>query len=240
MSHKLLTSSVLSIAALLFLTPATSMAQDAPPPGYYAPQPYAPQPYPPQGYAPQGYTAQPAPGYHEHDGFYLRCLLGLGYLHNSASSSGSSISVSGVGGTFGLAIGGVVAPNLVIYGELLGTSVSDPTVDDGTNSATASGLTTTLAGFGPGVAYYLDGNMYLSGALLFTRISFSDSSTNEQLGSTNLGFGAGLTFGKEWWVSTDWGLGVSGQLMFASMKENGADYRWTSVAASLLFSATYN
>lgn len=174
------------------------------------------------------------------DGFYLRCLLGVGYLHNSFSYNGTSVSVSGVGGTFGFAIGGVVSPNLVVYGELLGTSVADPTVDNGTTSGTESGLTTTLAGFGPGVAYYLDGNMYLSGTVLFTRISFTDSNTNEQLGSTNLGFGAGLTFGKEWWVSTDWGLGVSGQLMFASMKESGADYRWTSIGASLLFSATYN
>ena len=235
MSCKILTSSVVAASFLSSLWSATSMAQDAPAP--YAPPPgyYAPQPYPPQAYAPP-----PAPGYHEHDGLYLRFLLGPGYLHASASYGGVSQKVSGVGGTFGVAVGGSLNPNLVIYGELLGTSVSDPTLDYGGTSGTASGLTVTMVGLGPGVAYYFDGNLYVSGTLLFTKLSFSDSNTSDQLASTNWGFGAGLTFGKEWWVSRDWGLGVSGQFLAASMKDNGVDTRWTGISAALLFSATCN
>jgi hypothetical protein len=139
-----------------------------------------------------------------------------------------------------VALGGSVGRNLVIYGELLGTSVSDPTLEAGSTSMTASGLTATMAGIGPGVAYYLDGNLYVSGTLLFTKLSFSDSNTNDQLASTDWGVGAGLTFGKEWWVSRDWGLGVTGQIQAASMKDTGVDSRWTSIAAALLFSATCN
>ncbi len=221
--------------------PAQYAPPPGPPPAQYAPPPgpppgyYAPQPYPPQAYAP----ATPV-GYHEHDGFYMRALVGPGYMYNRASYGGSSLSISGVGATFGVAFGGVVSKNLVIYGELAGTSVSDPTVSDGTNSATASGVTATVAGFGPGVAYYLDDNLYFSGTLLFNQLSLSDSNSNDTLGETDIGFGAQFTAGKEWWISTDWGLGVAGQFGISSIKEKDADYRWTSITAAVMFSATYN
>ena len=254
MSCKILASSFVAALMLTSLWSATSMAQDgvapAPPPGEYAPQQYPPQqyqaqPYPPQAYPPQPYPAQayappPAPGYHEHDGLYLRVLLGLGYLYGSTNYAGSSMKVSGVGGTFGFALGAAIAPNLVIYGELLGTSVSDPTLGQDGVSATATGVTATMAGMGPGAAYYLAGNMYASATLLFTKLSFSDSSSSDQLASTEWGFGGALTFGKEWWVSRDWGLGASGQFLAASMKDTGASNRWTGISASVLFSATYN
>jgi hypothetical protein len=243
---QILSSAVLT---LLFasLLPAVSMAQPdqqgyaPPPPAQYAPPPgpppgyYAPQPYPPQAYAP----AAPV-GYHEHDGFYMRFLLGPGYMHNSASYLGSSLSISGIGVSLGMAFGGVVSKNLVIYGELAGTSVSDPTYSDDTGSATESGLTVTVAGFGPGVAYYLDNNAYISGTFLFNRVSYSDSNSNNTLGESDIGFGAQFTFGKEWWVSTDWGLGVAGQFGISSIKEKDVDLRWTSITAALMFSATYN
>jgi len=246
---KLLSSSIVAAVVMVSLGSAVSMAQEAPPPGYASPQPYPsqpqpypPQPYPPQPYPPQAYAAPPpAPGYHEHDGLYLRLLAGVGYLHSSTSYLGSSEKVSGVGGTFGVAVGGSVNSNLVIYGEFLGTSVSDPTIEAGGSSGTASGVTATMAGIGPGVAYYLDGNLYLSGTLIFTKLSFSDSNSSDQLASTNWGIGASLTVGKEWWVSRDWGLGVSGQFQAASMKDNGsADNRWTGISAAILFSATCN
>jgi hypothetical protein len=97
-----------------------------------------------------------------------------------------------------------------------------------------------MAGFGPGIAYYLDGNAYLSGTVLFSQLSISDSETGDDLGESDVGFGAALTGGKEWWITHDWGIGVSGQFALASMKEKNADYRWTSMAISVLFSATYN
>ncbi len=254
MSRKILASSFVAALVLSSLWSATSMAQDGmapsgPPPGEYAPQQYQPQqyqpqPYPPQPYPPQAYNPPPAPGYHEHDGMYLRVLLGLGYLHSSTSYAGDSVKWSGVGGTFGFALGGVIAHNLVIYGEILGTSVSDPTETFNGTSSTLTGLTATMAGIGPGVAYYLDGNMYVSGTLLLTKLSLSYSDTSSSgsttLASTNWGFGGALTFGKEWWVSRDWGLGASGQFLAASMKDTGASNRWTGISASVLFSATYN
>ncbi len=261
MSRKL--TLCLTTMTSLVLASATAMAQDpyaqpapygAPPPAA-APAPYgapppagyaapAPAPYgaPPPGYAapygtPTAYAAPVAPGYHQHDGFFLRLTLGPGYLYNSASQGGSTLKVSGVGGTFGIAAGGAIAPNVVVYGEAIGTTVSDPTVDLDGQSATADGTTVSTVGIGPGIAYYLDGNAYLSATLAMTKMSVSNDYSSAD---TEWGFGASLSGGTEWWVSDNWGVGVVGQLMLASMKESGADYRWTSVCASLLFSASYN
>lgn len=238
MSSKVLFATLL--AASFVAWPATSKAQEgaypyAPPPGYYAPGPYQSRAYPSHAYAPQYIS-----GYHEHDGFYLRALIGPGYLHNSANINGYTSTESGVGLTMGIAIGGVVAPNLIVYGEFLATTVSDPQYDDGAVSGTENGVTATFAGVGPGIAYYLDQNLYLSGTLLFSRVSYSYDDTSYADDATDLGIGLGLTIGKEWWVSHDWGLGVSGQFLMASMKLKYYDTRLTSVGIALLFSATYN
>jgi len=110
----------------------------------------------------------------------------------------------------------------------------------------SASLTEARAVIGPGVAYYfLPGNLYLSGSLLFSQLSESDNgssnnSSNNSIDLTNMGIGASFMVGKEWWVSTDWGLGVAGMLHLASMKMKDWDARATAEAISILFSATYN
>jgi hypothetical protein len=48
--------------------------------------------------------------------------------------------------------------------------------------------------------------------------------------------------GKEWWVSSDWGIGVAGRFHFASMGDTVGVYdtRLRTSVLSLLFSASYN
>jgi hypothetical protein len=213
-----------------YAAPAPGYA--APAPGYAAPAPYGA----PAAYAAPAYQA---PGFHEHDGFYLRLLIGPGYLYNTASYQGETASIKGVGGTFSVAAGGIVSRNLAIFGEITGTSVSNPTVEAGGYSGTADGSTMTFMGLGPGLAYYLDGNAYLSGTLLLAKLSSSNENSNTT-GESDWGFGGALAGGKEWWVSDNWGVGVAGQLALSSIKEKNADYSWTSLAISLLFTATYN
>jgi len=245
---------------VLLLAEATALAQSPPPPTYAPPPAYAPPPgyvapgyYPPPAYyPPPGYGgrpvyklyAAPPPGYHQHDGFYLRLYTGLGFLSASDTSLGSKETYSGAGVTFGASFGGVIAPNLVLFGEFLGTVVSDPTYDFAGQSQTLSGLDATLVGFGPGVAYYLQPvNLYFSGTLTFSQLSLSDSQSNDSSNSadlTNLGIGTNLMAGKEWWVSSEWGLGMAAQLHIASMKMKSSDARMTATVLSLLFSATYN
>jgi hypothetical protein len=100
-----------------------------------------------------------------------------------------------------------------------------------------------LIGFGPGLAYYLEPlNLYLSGSMQFSQVTANDnsSSSNANADLTDTGFGASFMAGKEWWVSSNWGLGAATMLHFASMKLKNYDGRMTATGISVLFSATYN
>ena len=223
----------------------------APPPAYYPPPGYAPPPgyYPPPGYAPPGayYPQQvlgPPPGHHLHDGFYMRLTMGLGYLSAKYSQGGQDATISGGGMAMAFAFGGSVTPNLVIYGEFMGTVAMDPTLEYGGTSRHL-GFDVNLFGIGPGVAYYLEPmNMYFSGTLAFSQVTASSSnssdSSNDTADVTEMGMGASFMVGKEWWVSHDWGLGIAGMLHLASMKMKNVDSTMTATAFSVVFSATYN
>jgi hypothetical protein len=229
-----------------------------PQPGYPPQQPGYPPPqqgYPPpqQGYAPPPppYAQMRAPGFETHDGFYLRLQIGGGYTRMSAKANDIEQKISGGSFAFGLALGGSVTPNLVIFGALTGTSISDPDVAVNGVSETATDWTASMSGIGAGAAYYLvPANVYFSGTLLAMTLSLRDrldsSSSSDPNNSTELGFGFEGLVGKEWWVSDNWGLGAAGQLMLGSMKAKGAFVTggevptWSSMAISLLLSATYN
>jgi hypothetical protein len=222
----------------------------ASPPGYYPPPGYAPPPgyYPPPGYAPPGaYYPQPdlgpPPGHHLHDGFYMRLTMGPGYLNAKYNVGGQDATISGGGMAMAFAFGGSVTPNLVIYGEFMGTVAMDPKLERGETSQN-TGFDVNLFGIGPGVAYYLEPmNMYFSGTLAFSQVTASSSSSgssNDTADLTNMGIGGSFMVGKEWWVSHDWGLGIAGMLHLASMKMKIVDSTMTAAAFSILFSATYN
>lgn len=207
---------------------------------------FAQRPYYGRGYGPQpGYRSAPAYssgyGYHQHDGFYMRLYAGLGYFTASETYTGATDTYSGVGATYGAAFGGTIAPNLILYGEFLGTTVTNATLSYGGGQADYSGMDLTLFGFGPGVAYYIEPiNLYLSGTLTFTEISFSDTNTTAPLDNTDLGIGLSFMVGKEWWVTPDWGIGIAGQLHIAAMHDPTVEARLRATVFSLLFSATYN
>jgi hypothetical protein len=250
--------------ALALLGESTTMAQEEPsggnspsPPASEAPPPTAPASAPPTaapgdahpppapGYAyptpapdyqpPPASTSQP-PGYHEHDGFYLRLQGGMGYMMTS-ESTGTLHGVSALGG---MALGGAVASNLILYGELLDVVEANKSYGGG------DGAMILMVGFGPGVAYYLEPiNMYFSGTLIFSGLMASpletkDSKTKGIDLTSDIGFGFSMQVGKEWWVSDNWGLGAAFQFHFASMKNKDVDARITALGFGALFTATYN
>lgn len=210
--------------------------------GYYGPA-YGPPPPPPPSYRPA--PRYSAPYYYEpaghNGGLFVRLTAGLGYLYATESAGGQSVHYSGFGGTASAAIGGVIAPNLILYGEILGTSAWDAEVSQD-NAYNYPGIDVTLFGFGPGIAYYLEpGNVYLSGTLTFSKLSFSD--TYDPYGyteDTDLGIGGAFSVGKEWWVARHLGMGVAGQIHLASMKDSVRDTRLTATAFSVLFSLSFN
>ena len=219
-----------------------------PPPGYapgYGPPGYPPPPrgYAPGNYYPPGYTpvgAGPPPNLH--DGFYLRLHLGGGGTHVSGSDAfGDSVKISGGSVSFGIALGGAVTPNLIVFGNLFLSGLGMPDVSIGGFAAGSSNSSAAVVGFGPGVVYYLEPfNVYFSGTLGAMQFEMDDAN-GKPIYQTEVGIGCQILVGKEWWVSQDWGLGVAGEFVGASMKDlSDHSITWSATAFSLLFSATYN
>jgi hypothetical protein len=196
---------------------------------------------PPRGYYAPGYGG--GYGFHQHDGFYMRLHVGFGYMSASETYGGATDDYTGGGASYGAALGGAILPNLIVYGEVFGTTIVN--AEYGIDGVTQgySGTDLSLLGFGPGIAYYfIPVNLYLSGTLTLSQVSFSDTDTADSLGDTNLGLGVSFMVGKEWWVSSDWGIGVAGRFHFASMGDTVGVYdtRLRTSVLSLLFSASYN
>jgi len=254
--------------ALALLCPAIAHAEDAPPqtgsepahqtylaqyaaPNYGPPPPGygSPPPPPPPGYYPPqrryGYArpvAYQAPVY-QHDGFYLHMHLGGGYTSLTAKTGADKFTISGGSLALGIAAGGSIAPNLILFGTLYDNIISDPDYSsNGVPQGQEFGTDAHLIGLGIGLAYYLmPANVYFAGALSATWMRLDDNYYDQTYLETDTGLGFQGLIGKEWWVWPGWGLGVAGQLALASMKSaDFPDTRWTGVSLSLLFSATYN
>jgi len=214
-----------------------------PPPGYSN---YPPPPPPRYGYPPPRGYGRPvvyAPPVYQHDGFYLHMHLGGGYTSMTATSNGDKFTLSGGSVAIGIAAGGVIAPNLILYGTFYDTVITDPNVAyNGVNAGVMGGSSASLYGIGIGLAYYLmPVNVFFMGALTATKMDDSDSYDNYNYFNTDFGLGFQGQVGKEWWVARDWGLGVAAEVTLATMKDSyNQDVRWSGGSFSILFSATCN
>jgi len=188
--------------------------------GYYG-QP----PYPPPRYAP----VEPPPpakpkGVHLHDGFYFRADLGFGYLHESATFKTAGISAdqtqSGGAGSMLLLFGGTPIDGFAIGGGMFFASAGSPKAGGNTSgprgSLDSEGLL-GLTGFGD---YYFDpkGGFHLMGLVGFGGLSWSDANGNQAPGDQQpsgvvLGGGVGYDF----WVGSQWSLGVLARVLYAPM-----------------------
>jgi hypothetical protein len=177
------------------------------------------------------------PGYHQHDGFYMRLLLGGG----GSASSGGGLDVSGPSGAFAVALGGSVNDHLVIYAEVFDEVDTSPTVKvNGTRTLPGAKLTHTVIAYGVGAAwYFMPADAYVSATAAVGNTSIEVDTTKY---STKNGFIGRVSLGKEWWVSQNWGLGLGLNLTAGSMAagDGAGAGKVTSRAASLAFSATFN
>lgn len=177
-----------------------------------------------------GVTAAPDPTAHRHLGFYLHLDIGVGYLGTSASQGGPSLSGAAV--PLSIVIGGAVAEDWIIAGDLW--AAAGPSPVGSTWGATA------VAGVGLNVTHYF---MPAKGVRFAQPVLHcADGRQRHGLRRTNEDrIGAKLAVGKEWWVGTHWGLGVAVEGFFASNHDNGSGTsKWTTAGGGFLFSATYN
>jgi hypothetical protein len=218
-------------------------------PAVAAAQPGQPPPPPPPGSSPgYGYGAygMTVPGVHEHEGFFLRLQLGGGYLRGRTEYLDENLDVKGGAGAFQLALGGNLSPGLIIFGELFGQAIVEPTLEYAGEETEAEDATASIGGIGIGLAYYLPANVYFSGTLAVSQLRWTeDTGDVERESETEIGPALLAQIGKEWWVSDNWGIGLAGQFILSSNKddedaEGPMDVTWTTIGAGLLFSATYD
>ena len=171
------------------------------------------------------------------DGFFLRLSAGAGFATTKLSAGSPSIKLSGETGDLNFAIGGIVSPNLALHATLYGWLVQDPDVEvSGVSSKVSEDL--DLSAFGLGLTYYfMPVNIYVSGSAGLGKLSVKGQGN---VGETKQGPVFDLTAGKEWWVGSNWGLGVAATTMWFSVPENGVDGNWNGVSFAIRFTATLN
>ncbi len=178
---------------------------------------------------------------HRHLGFFLQLDSGFGYLRSTAGSTASlpEISISGPAFSLAVGVGGAVAEDTVLAGQVWTLGAISQTITVGGLEASAGDTTLVISGFGPTFVYYfMPANLFLSVTPSLTTVQISGGGIS---GETQLGFGLRAAVGKEWWVGDHWGIGLTGQLYLASNKDKGVSPpTWTSFGGVLAFSATYN
>lgn len=191
-----------------------------------------------------------ATGVREHDGFYLRLGLGLGFAvgKNTPDEGSAELDLSGFGIPSEIAAGGTLAPGMVIGGGAYSIFLPSPSYSAG--EAEASGGATQLIGLGPFIDYYLDprGGIHFGGAL-FLASGFVAEKEQDGGGTaakaSGLGFGAALMGGYEIFVGEQWSVGVVGRLAYynVKLKADSPSNPKSSLSAftpAVLFGATYH
>jgi hypothetical protein len=191
----------------------------------------------------------PPPGFHTHDGFYLSMGIGPGFgdIKNEATNySYRTAEYSGIGGQFDFRIGGTIADNLILSFDAGGRSILSPELAiDGTTLGTAEDITITDVIMGVGLTYYfMPSNIFISGTIGWGSFTVQVMDYYHS-GSTKPGLGLQFKFGKEWWVSTDWGLGIAGGIAYAAADDKTILFssyhgKFSTTRLFLLFNATYN
>jgi hypothetical protein len=174
-----------------------------------------------------------------HDSIHLR--FGVGLVSAGGNIDNQTMAFSGPGLLDGVQVGGCPTKNLTVFfeadsftlfGNTTGTKGTDPTRD-------------VNYGFlaGAGVGYYFErADLYLSGAVgaSLKNVHVSDEGT-EFNAKRDAGIGCSVMLGRDWWVSDEWSVGVSGQFMYLANKGYASRaFSSHTVAFGLLMTATFS
>ncbi len=188
---------------------------------------------------------EPAPGFHTHDGFYLSLCMGAGYLSmtdNITNAQYKKMEMKGNGTTMDIKIGGAIRPNFILHGDLISSASyeGDIYLDSRKVGKLSSDETFGTSIIGVGFTYYImPQNTFICatvGSGNFSIISQNDSYTSDN------GFAFMAKVGKEWWVSTNWGLGVSVGFNYVNTttKDSGVTEDMSGSTLTVMFNTTFN
>lgn len=175
-----------------------------------------------------------------HDGFLLRLTLGLGYENLSLDDGvGTTVGVGGLGGGASIGIGGMVIPNLAINADIFASTVVSPNASqNGVDLGTAANTKVGLSGIGVGATYYvMPVNLYLAASVGVAQSWLTVQGADF---ASNAGLAVRAAVGKEFWVGSEWGLGVAGEFTYADVPARSDAASASFISANVVFTATFN
>jgi hypothetical protein len=181
---------------------------------------------------------------HEHDGFYFRFALGgagLSFAGDNVKSDqqqidGASLDGKGFAIPVHIALGGTVAPGLVLGGAIVGAQAATPqfSLRNYGQELTGDLGTITISSLGPFVDYYFNpkNGLHALAAVSYLTASVAEGSPTtdglhvpaKDLSGTGFSLAAGI--GYEWWVGEQWSLGALAAVQYgsATVKSSNDDF----------------
>ena len=190
------------------------------------------------------------PGFHTHDGFYLSLNGGPAFgsiTLNATNAPFNKMEFGGGGFQFDFKIGGVISEeqNLILSFDLISRAISSPTITvDGNSASTTSNVTANDELYGVGITkYFMPSNMFLNATVGIAKFTLQNNGTTS---NSQSGFGLQIKGGKEWWLSSQWGLGVAAGFAYLSADDQ-SDPNYPGYSATIsttkffvVFNTTFN
>ena len=168
-----------------------------------------------------------------HDGFFLRLQAGFGNGSFTAKYDGGNNEYTASSARiFAYKIGWSQNRNWALHYNFTGLSATDLVKLGGSSS----GYSVYSRAIGASY-YFLSQNIYLAPEFRLSSAAELNVGNVRYLYS---GSGLGLSLGKEWWTSSNWGLGLALSYHQDSLKGDNHDGTASTSHLGILFSATYN
>ncbi len=178
------------------------------------------------------------PGFHAHDGFYFASNLGFGYQGTTVSEfqGFSELGLKSSSLILGIKAGWSLNPSWVfalgIQTLFLG-AFGAPAINSAPDIITETPnqtkqLSVTMTG--PHVTYYWPSNYFATASIATAGILYKDPAKE-----INIDNGYGLTagFGREWWISKNWGIGFLVQMSYSRVELKNIDLALTTTQGTV-------
>lgn len=188
-----------------------------------------------------------------HDGFLFRFQVGPAWARTETVPEGDALplAIRGQGVAVSFSLGGSLTPQLALHGDAIVAVLNEPVAELGELSGPLKDTSVSVGGIGiGGTWFHTSTNVYVSASLLATSLTLDSPKLKEAklTARTGLGPGLGVTVGKEWFISDEWGLGASlsavGGMGLSSRDVDGEGPDFTTSTSmgfmSVQISATYH
>ena len=183
-----------------------------------------------------------------HDGFFLNVSLGFGgqamSMTGEGMMDGNKMTFDGDrdGGVFEIdyKAGGRILPFTILHATVLQIRGGLDVHAEYRGMKKDNEYAEAMFLYGIGATYYIyPHNFFVTSSLGMVSFGLPEDSGKREARS-EFGFGFQLGFGKEWWVSENWGIGASFAVNCGSVDEDEEDFEFSAFAITLMLTATYN